>query len=564
MSYQVLARKWRPQNFAEMVGQEHVLKSLSNALEANRLHHAYMFSGTRGVGKTTIARILAKCLNCEQGVTATPCGVCKSCVEIAEGRFVDLIEIDAASRTKVEDTREILDNVQYAPTCGRFKVYLIDEVHMLSAHSFNALLKTLEEPPEHVKFLLATSDPQKLPVTVLSRCLQFNLKNLSVELLTSHLEYVLQQEEVSFDDQALILIARAACGSVRDSLSLLDQAIAFSNSDITAEKVQEMLGMVASDHIYNLLIAILANDASTLLQEVSLLSEKSVDYADILANISRLLFHISLRQAVPENKSDEFDNAKINDLSAAASPEVIQVLYQISIIGRRDLPLAPDAKIGFEMALLRMLSFRPLDVSTQQATSKPSSVNASLSSSASTPTSLRQKLATKPLQKPQEPMRSSFTPQEIPSAKQMISSPGHKETISAPLVNKTPTGSESWQDIIKEISLPGMAKQFALNTSLLEKNGSNIKLLISDNHTSLASESLKKRLCDSLSDYYNEKIKLEVVTSEIKVETPAVANEREIANRQKSAEDSIINDSNVQFLQAEFNAIIVPDSIKPI
>ena len=362
MSYQVLARKWRPRSFREMVGQTHVLKALINALDNQRLHHAYLFTGTRGVGKTTIARIIAKCLNCETGITSTPCGTCSVCREIDEGRFVDLIEIDAASRTKVEDTRELLDNVQYAPSRGRFKVYLIDEVHMLSTHSFNALLKTLEEPPPYVKFILATTDPQKLPATILSRCLQFSLKNMSPERVVEHLSHVLAAENVPFEADALWLLGRAADGSMRDAMSLTDQAIAFGEGKVLAADVRAMLGSLDHGQVYGVLQALLEGDARALLEAVRKLAEQGPDWAGVLAEMLNVLHRVAIAQALPEAVDNgQGDRERVLALAQALPAEDVQFYYQMGLIGRRDLPLAPDPRGGFEMVLLRMLAFRPAD-----------------------------------------------------------------------------------------------------------------------------------------------------------------------------------------------------------
>ena len=362
MSYLVLARKWRPKIFAELVGQEHVVKALTNALDTGRLHHAFLFAGTRGVGKTTIARILAKSLNCEQGVGSSPCGDCDACREIDEGRFVDLLEVDAASRTKVDDTRELLENVQYSPTRGRYKVYLIDEVHMLSNHSFNALLKTLEEPPPHVKFLLATTDPQKLPITVLSRCLQFNLKRLSAKLIEERLSHILEQESIAAEPAALQLLSRAADGSMRDALSLLDQLIAFGDDTLSEKAASEMLGTLDKHHLGHLLEALVQSDAQRMIEEVADIDELVPDYARILEDIAELLQRAALTQAVPTlDNSQRGDEELVGALARGLSAEDVQLYYQIALIGRRDLDLAPDPKVGFEMALLRMLAFRPAD-----------------------------------------------------------------------------------------------------------------------------------------------------------------------------------------------------------
>ncbi|VVO34497.1 DNA polymerase III subunit gamma/tau [Pseudomonas fluorescens] len=362
MSYQVLARKWRPRSFREMVGQTHVLKALINALDSQRLHHAYLFTGTRGVGKTTIARIIAKCLNCETGITSTPCGTCSACREIDEGRFIDLIEIDAASRTKVEDTRELLDNVQYAPSRGRFKVYLIDEVHMLSTHSFNALLKTLEEPPPHVKFILATTDPQKLPATILSRCLQFSLKNMTPERVVEHLTHVLGVENVPFEEDALWLLGRAADGSMRDAMSLTDQAIAFGEGKVMAADVRAMLGTLDHGQVYDVLQALLDGDARALLEAVRHLAEQGPDWNGVLSEILNVLHRVAIAQALPEAVDNgQGDRDRVLALAQALPAEDVQFYYQMGLIGRRDLPLAPDPRGGFEMVLLRMLAFRPAD-----------------------------------------------------------------------------------------------------------------------------------------------------------------------------------------------------------
>ncbi len=346
-----------------MVGQTHVLKALINALDHQRLHHAYLFTGTRGVGKTTIARIMAKCLNCEQGISSTPCGECSICREIDEGRFVDLIEVDAASKTKVEDTREMLDNVQYMPTRGRYKVYLIDEVHMLSTSSFNALLKTLEEPPPYVKFLLATTDPQKLPPTVLSRCLQFSLKNMPPEPIVGHLQNVLTSENIPFEDDALWLLGRAADGSMRDAMSLTDQAVSFGNGRVFADDVRAMLGTLDQGQIYGVLKALIAGDARAALSAVAHLAEHGPDWAGVLAEILNALHRIAIAQLLPDAiDNGQGDRAQVLELAAIIAPEDVQFYYQLGLIGRRDLPLAPDPRDGFEMVLLRMLAFRPANL----------------------------------------------------------------------------------------------------------------------------------------------------------------------------------------------------------
>lgn len=370
MSYQVLARKWRPRNFKEVIGQEHVLSALVNALDQGRIHHAYLFAGTRGVGKTTLARIFAKCLNCEtNGISSNPCGTCSTCQEINEGRYVDLLEIDAASRTKVEDTREILDNVQYAPARGRYKVYLIDEVHMLSKHSFNALLKTLEEPPEHVKFLLATTDPQKLPITVLSRCLQFNLKNLTPTRIAGYLKQILQQENVEFEDEALKQIGVAAQGSMRDALSLTDQAIAFSNARLTEAQVTDMLGNIDRGLLLPVMKALVEENAQNLLRAVDVIDEMSPDYQTLLNEVLAFLHHLALAQTLGDAwETDHPDKSQIQNLAVQISAERVQLMYQLGVLGIKELDAAIDQRKSLDMIFLRMLAFAPATASLQAST----------------------------------------------------------------------------------------------------------------------------------------------------------------------------------------------------
>ncbi|WP_444891256.1 DNA polymerase III subunit gamma/tau [Microbulbifer sp. DLAB2-AA] len=438
MSYQVLARKWRPRLFKEMVGQEHVLQALINALDNGRLHHAYLFAGTRGVGKTTIARILAKCLNCEEGVSSEPCGQCNACNEIADGRFVDLIEVDAASRTKVEDTRELLENVQYAPTRGRYKVYLIDEVHMLSNSSFNALLKTLEEPPPHVKFLLATTDPQKLPVTVLSRCLQFKLKNMSPERIVEHLRFVLGEEQVPFEEGALWQLGRAADGSMRDGMSLTDQAIAFGGGKISEAEVRGMLGSIDTGLVWKLLHALAEEDAATLFATVAELAQQAPDFGATLTELSDNLHRLAVAQILPQSIDNALgDGERLRQLASRIAPENIQLYYQMTLHARRDLPLAPDPRSGFEMALLRMLAFRPQGVATIPRAELPETT-----ASAQTQTAPREQA---PIEQENAVEKKSevVVPQHSESA-EVVPTPGpHAEAIAAaqnesPVQNSVP------------------------------------------------------------------------------------------------------------------------------
>ncbi|WP_416885870.1 DNA polymerase III subunit gamma/tau [Marinospirillum sp.] len=444
MSYQVLARKWRPKNFHQLVGQDQVRTALVNALDQDRLHHAYLFTGTRGVGKTTLARILAKCLNCETGMTSQPCGVCSSCCEIDAGRFVDLIEVDAASRTKVEDTRELLDNVQYAPTRGRFKVYLIDEVHMLSTHSFNALLKTLEEPPPHVKFLLATTDPQKLPVTVLSRCLQFQLKNMSPEKIVGHLQHLLQEEQVGYEEPALWLLARAADGSMRDALSLTDQAIAYGDGYLATAHIAQLLGVLDHRHLLELLEALIAQDAAGLLAQVAELAQQAPDFAAVLQELASLLHRMTLAQCAPAALPPDVQHReKLLGYARQLPAEDLQLFYQIAIEGRRDLPLAPDPRTGLEMTLLRMLAFKPQGIPEVPLASLPDQTQAAIEVSSSeipgsqvlgspAPSSAASGVEVQPAAPPRPMPEEVASPPKLSAADAQVASPSAAVTMPAP------------------------------------------------------------------------------------------------------------------------------------
>ncbi|MBY4677597.1 DNA polymerase III subunit gamma/tau [Marinobacterium arenosum] len=451
MSYQVLARKWRPKTFQEMVGQEHVLKALVNALDDDRLHHAYLFTGTRGVGKTSIARLFAKSLNCEQGVSSRPCGQCSACTEIAEGRFVDLIEVDAASRTKVEDTRDLLENVQYAPTHGRYKVYLIDEVHMLSTHSFNALLKTLEEPPPHVKFLLATTDPQKLPVTILSRCLQFNLKNMIPERIVDHLKTVLGAEQIPFEEPALWLLARSADGSMRDAMSLTDQAIAFGAGQVNEADARAMLGTIDQRLVYRMLEQLADGDCRALLETVTELAQFSPDYDTVLADLISLLHRIAIAQAVPEAVDNSLgDKAQVEALAGRLSAEDVQLYYQVALMGRKDLPYVADAREGLEMVLLRMAAFRPAGAAprvdmgerTGTAAQQPAAApNPAATQSATQATAPAQPSGVEPVANQQ---RATPVPQSTPQPAAVQSAqqpPLHQERQQAPQQTPQPVAA---------------------------------------------------------------------------------------------------------------------------
>lgn len=537
MSYQVLARKWRPRSFSEMVGQSHVLRALINALDNNRLHHAFLFTGTRGVGKTTISRIFAKSLNCESGISSTPCGVCSACREIDEGRFIDLIEVDAASRTKVEDTRELLENVQYTPTRGRYKVYLIDEVHMLSNHSFNALLKTLEEPPPHVKFLLATTDPQKLPITILSRCLQFNLRRLSLDMIRDHLAKVLTAENIPYEPAALPLIARAADGSMRDALSLLDQAISFGAGQVLEQEARGMLGTVERDYIFALLDALAAHDGTRLMEEVQRLADSAPDFQDVLSELLSILHRVALAQLVPATlaQQPELEPALTRYLQAF-SPEDIQLYYQIGLLGRRDLPYAPDARAGFEMVLLRMLAFYPAEQATASA---PTATPAP-------------RLATQA--------------GEIAAVAAPVA---NTATIAAtlPAATPAPRDSNDWAGLLANLRLPPLVQQIAANCSLRQRQQNHFSLVLEPSFRSMLTKQREDQLAQAVSDYLGQpaSVSIQVTeTSQHNGTTPAQMQAEKGRQRLQEAEASIRDDDVVRALQDTFQAEIEPNSIQPI
>lgn len=540
MSYQVLARKWRPQNFQQMVGQAHVLRALMNALTGTegqqRLHHAYLFTGTRGVGKTTLARIFAKCLNCETGVTAQPCGECRSCREIAEGRHVDLLEVDAASRTKVEDTRDLLDNVQYAPTRGRFKIYLIDEVHMLSGHSFNALLKTLEEPPPHVKFLFATTDPQKLPVTILSRCLQFNLKRMPAEMIVGHLAKVLEQEGIPFSDTALRLLARAADGSMRDALSLTDQAIVAGGGAVGEDTVQDMLGLLPHEHLINLLRAVVDDDGQALLATVAQMAQLTTDFTAAADSLISLLHSIAVQQVVPRESTD----ADIVALAKLLAPADVQLYYQMALHGRRDLPLAPDPRSGFEMLLLRMLAFRLADTPSPSIAVEKKKIVVE----ADVP----------PL--PNPPPQGGREQEPAPSFS-FPSSPLGGGGLGR-------EGDNSWHSILPQLNLTGMALPLAQHCLLDSVTPERVTLLLDESGATLQSTRAEAQLRDALSRYFGRDLQLQIKVSEVlHAETPEQRKVRETGEKQVAAEAAIHHDPVVKQLQETFGAVIVPGSIRP-
>jgi DNA polymerase-3 subunit gamma/tau len=518
MSYIVLARKWRPKRFAEMVGQEHVLRALGNALDTGKVHHAFLFTGTRGVGKTTVARILAKSLNCEAGVSSNPCGVCAACREIDEGRFIDLIEVDAASRTKVDDTRELLDNVQYAPTRGRYKVYLIDEVHMLSGHSFNALLKTLEEPPPHVKFLLATTDPQKLPVTVLSRCLQFSLKRLSAQLIGERLKFIAAAEKLEFEPAAMALLARAAEGSMRDGLSLMDQLIAFAGGSLNETDTRTMLGTIDRGHVTRILDALAHQDGPGLLAHVRELDRDAPDYDRALTELAAFLQRIAIVQIVPEAaaEDEEFDGEALTRLARTLSPEDVQLYYQIALGGRRDMAMAPEPRIGFEMSLLRMLAFRP---EMAHSSAAPSAAGAGRSAA------------------PAAAVRAAPSPATIDAG--------------------------NWAAVVEAANLSGMVRQIALNCVPASFDGSLLRLSFDESAAHQRSRQMDDKLAQSLSAYLGRDIRIVFESADTALVTPA--RRRAMAEQDKTsrAAAAFEEDSAVKSLRQRFGAEVDPASVKP-
>jgi len=609
MSYQVLARKWRPRTFEDMVGQEHVLQALIHALESQRLHHAYLFTGTRGVGKTTIGRLLARCLNCETGVTPNPCGECSSCREIQEGRFVDLIEIDAASRTGVDDMRELTDNVQYSPTRGRYKVYLIDEVHMLTNQSFNAFLKTLEEPPEHVKFLLATTDPQKLPVTVLSRCLQFNLKRMTPEHIAGHLRHVLGAEEIPFEEPALWLLARAADGSMRDALSLTDQAIAFGNQKLSASDVSNMLGTIDQRDIERIVNALVEGDGPALLAEISRISDFAPDYSVILADLLSLFHRVTMEQVVPGSADNALGDAEqVQALARKLSAEDAQLFYQSALIGRKDLTITPDARMGFEMTLLRMLAFRPgadrreppaISSGGQSAASEPrdepdpaptpqieqkqpqpepeaqdeappvaeedASWLASLDAQAEATGEYEEN---HPLsdeapvtEEPAPEVAAEPAVQPAPAPAPVFAEP-QPEPESAAETAPEPEGDFVWHRDFRSLGIVGMPGNLASHGAM-SRDGDTIILTIDEGHARLLNSRHEEKILAALRNRFGDSIQLRIEQGDTGPHTPAAYEERQRKARQEAAEASIRKDPVVQSIVERFEARVVEESIRP-
>lgn len=597
MSYTALARKWRPRKFSEVIGQEHVVTALSNSLKNQRIHHAFLFTGTRGVGKTTLARIFAKALNCENGIHAEPCCQCASCLSIEQGRFVDLIEVDAASRTKVDDTRELLDNVQYRPTQGRYKVYLIDEVHMLSTHSFNALLKTLEEPPEHVKFLLATTDPKKLPATVLSRCIQFNLKSMDVPLLSQQLQVITQHENVTADSKALYIIAKAANGSVRDALSLLDQAIAYSDATLTPAVIREMLGMIEQHYIDDILRALAANEATELMHIASNIAQLSVDYKAALDDLLTVFHHISLYQFSPEALSWKGVNTdKIHQFSSMFSADELQLYYQIGLNGKRDLEYAADARSGFEMVLLRMLAFKPLDsiesldssedVGSHKAPSQqmpPPKLTSTAESIRAIDTKKERENANLPIKNDHQSPINNASKETIrvgdvgdkPSQASVLSESSrfderkvqHEDSKSSKL-RFEPNDliqNENWIKLVQSGHFLGILKQLVMNMAPLRFVDNTLYLCLDEASSQLFNPGRKQKIQDTVNQLLSSPIKMEIEIGSISEDmlTPAQFKLQQHQELMADTKKSIEDDQYVQELVNLFDAEIDESSIMP-
>ncbi len=560
MSYQVLARKWRPRSFESLVGQEHVVRALTHALTERRLHHAYLFTGTRGVGKTTLARILAKSFNCESGITATPCGVCSACVEIDSGRFVDLLEVDAATNTKVDEMRQLLENAVYAPTRGRFKVYVIDEVHMLSNSAFNAMLKTLEEPPEHVKFILATTDPQKIPVTVLSRCLQFNLKQMTPPLIAGHLKRILEVEGISAEPGALNLLSRSAAGSMRDALSLLDQAIAHGAGKVEEAQVRDMLGTVDLDFLFSILDSLLTGDVAGMLRIADDMATRSLSFSVALQELASLMTRLQVAQFAPQAVADDLpERARILELAARFNPEYVQLAYQIAVQGRNELHLAPDEQDGFMMTLLRLHAFRPAtgnDIPLSRA-------SAEMARAVSVPG----------VSRPESEERAAVSSDrvaEIPAVSvsasdsecQDFSSDNATEAKPAPI--EAPGSDPDWHAILASLKLGGMARELGQHCELLKVEANRVCLRLSPTHRHLQIKPAQDKLQQALSDYLGRPVQLSIDLEEIVGDTPAAVAQRLRRERQDQAVASVEQDEFVREVIDIFDATLIESSIKPV
>ena len=558
MSYQVLARKWRPKRFAELVGQEHVVRALSHALVSGRIHHAYLFTGTRGVGKTTIARIFAKSLNCETGVSAEPCGVCAICRDIDAGRFLDLLEIDAASNTGVENVRELIENAQYRPVRGGYKVYLIDEVHMLSKHAFNALLKTLEEPPGHAKFLLATTDPQKLPVTVLSRCLQFNLKRLSEEQISGQLERILEAEGIAHDADAVAEIVRGGNGSMRDALSLLDQAIAFGGGKLAGDEVRSMLGTIDRARVGGLIEAIAADDAGALFARIAEIAEFVPDFATVLDEVAALLHRVQLHQFLGAGAATA--EPAVAALAQSVAADEVQLLYQLSITGRRDLGLAPNPRAGFEMTLLRMLAFRPAGGGPGVAVAPAAQAALPRAPAGVTP-------VTAP---PSAPAARIAAPPASPTSPAGPAAPARSlAAAAAPALQSAappwsgPIDAERWSALLAGIKLSGPVREFAHNVVPLDFSDSRLRLGLAPGFEHLRSDGILRSLNTALVPALGSGLKIQIEAVPASFETVAQRTRAESSQRQQQAEAAIAADPAVQSIVSLFDARVVPQSTRP-
>jgi len=546
MSYQVLARKYRPRSFDTLVGQAHVVQALKNALDQKRLHHAYLFTGTRGVGKTTLARILAKALNCENGISSSPCGTCSACTEIDQGRYVDLIEVDAASNTQVDNMRDLLDNAQYAPTQGQFKIYIIDEVHMLSKSAFNAMLKTLEEPPEHVKFILATTDPQKVPVTVLSRCLQFNLKQMPSASISEYMEKILKEEAINYEINAIYLIAKAANGSMRDALSILDQGIAYCGGTIEEATIKKMLGAIDQSYLFNLIQAVIDQDGQKVIEIAKHMDERNLSFEAALNDLANLIQLISVTQAIPESLEVSYlDRDQVIALSKKISAEQLQLLYQITILGRRDLYLAPDEYAGFTMTLLRMLSFAPQDAVIAK---NPAIAKNDVAHSAT-------KIESAAISK-------DVSSETFEIKKKIEVTHEIDEDISDKEISKEAVPfNGNWRELVDQLKL-GLVKALAQQSELVSFKNNEIILSIADEHKHLLNEAYQKKLELSLSEHFSQRIKL-VILQKGANNSPLKQKQEERSTLMKDTENAILQDQFVKSLLTEFNAEIIPSSIKP-
>lgn len=574
MSYQVLARKWRPKSFDTLVGQTHVVRALTHALEQNRLHHAYLFTGTRGVGKTTLSRILAKALNCETGVTATPCGVCSACTEIDSGRFIDYLEMDAASNRGVDEMTALLEKAIYAPTRGRYKVYMIDEVHQLTGHAFNAMLKTLEEPPEHVKFIIATTDPQKIPVTVLSRCLQFNLKQMPPAHIVDHLTHVLTQEGIPFDAGALRHLAKAAAGSMRDALSLLDQAIAHGAGKVEEQGVRDMLGTVGDEHLYAVLDGLRSGDAVAMLNTAADMEARSLSFESALRELGVLLHRIAVAQLAPASIADEAERARLTPYAEALDAEFVQLAYQIVLQGTNDLPHAPDEATGFSMTLLRMVAFRPEQPSALHASTRQAPLLAPqprLNVPVQPPTPQGYVPAHVPEYAP-EPQAAAPRVQQAVSA----STPAHAKPASqaapaqpAALAMQAASGKQTlhaddWHNMLAQLRLQGMARQLAYHCEWLSQDGAQVTLRLGREHRALQLPAAQEKLQAALSSHLGQPIRLAIELGELASASMAQKLSAEQRERMGAAMASLEGDAFVRELIEQFDGELDEASVRPV